>query len=255
MIRLLWALAAVSVAVGCGGRSDDETARLRGRLAQLEAQQQLANVRLDALETSGSAAPRSRPLKSPVSIDGLPFKGVEGAKVVIIEFGDYQCPYCRQHANGAEKELDKAFIRTGRVRYVFANLPLANLHPAAVRAAAAADCAMKWNKFWPLHDALFLGGPVTIHSVDEAAATAGLSSSDYKSCVESGADGRVQRQIEYAYSIGITSTPTFLLGFPETATSVRVVQRIDGVRSFDDFSHLIESLPERPAGSSGREDL
>jgi protein-disulfide isomerase len=81
-------------------------------------------------------------------------KGVVGAPVTLIEISDFQCPYCKRFAETTYRQLDSAYIRTGKVRLVFVHYPLPN-HPRAYAASEAAMCAGVQGKFWPMHDRLF----------------------------------------------------------------------------------------------------
>lgn len=81
-------------------------------------------------------------------------RGAEDAPLTIVEFSDYQCPACAKHANEVQPALDKAFVDTGKVRWVFKNRPL-SIHPLAPVAAAAAECAADQGKFWEMHELLY----------------------------------------------------------------------------------------------------
>src|SRR5690349_24940972 len=81
-------------------------------------------------------------------------KGSAKAPVVVYEMADFQCPACREFAVTTLPVLDKAYVQSGKVRWVFVNLPLTNIHKNAVAAAQVAMCAARQNKFWPVHDAL-----------------------------------------------------------------------------------------------------
>src|SRR5262249_52328750 len=82
-------------------------------------------------------------------------KGAATAPVTVYEMSDFQCPYCRRHAVEVLPELERLYIAAGKVRWVFINFPLTQLHPNASVAAEFAMCAAKAGKFWPIHDALF----------------------------------------------------------------------------------------------------
>jgi protein-disulfide isomerase len=81
--------------------------------------------------------------------------GQSGARLALIEFSDYQCPFCGQHTRGVYQEIMRQFVDTGQVRYFFKNLPLEKIHPLAFNAAVAAECAGASGQFWAMHDRLF----------------------------------------------------------------------------------------------------
>src|SRR5262249_39481505 len=88
------------------------------------------------------------------TVAGDPYKGNPNAKLVLVEFGDFQCPVCQRHALTTQPELDKRFVETGQVRWVGQHFPR-RIHPHAPVAAAAAECAGDQDKFWAMHHRLF----------------------------------------------------------------------------------------------------
>lgn len=136
-------------------------------------------------------------------------------------------------------------MRTGKVQYVFKDFPLESIHPQAFRAAEAAHCAGEQGKFWEMHGRLF---------ADQAALSAGdfrrlaeglrLDLSRFQACLESGRyAARIRRDLAEGSRIGVTGTPTFLLGFtPPSGSTMRVVKIIRGAKSFSEFQQAIEEL-------------
>src|SRR5262245_52788296 len=90
-----------------------------------------------------------------IGVDDDPVLGSPDAKVLMIEFGDYQCPSCRMFWKEVEPRLKKDYIDTGKVKLVFRDFPLTKLHPEAMLAAMAVDCAGEQNKYWEYHDKVF----------------------------------------------------------------------------------------------------
>jgi protein-disulfide isomerase len=82
-------------------------------------------------------------------------KGARTAPVTVYEMSDYQCPFCKKHVDETFPALEKEYIATGKVRWIFINLPLSSIHPNAVAAAEFAMCAARHGKFWPAHDLLY----------------------------------------------------------------------------------------------------
>jgi len=90
-----------------------------------------------------------------IGVDDDPMLGSPDAKVLMIEFGDYQCPSCRMFWKDVEPRLKKDYIDTGKLKLVFRDFPLTQIHPEAMLAAMAVDCAGEQNKYWEYHDKVF----------------------------------------------------------------------------------------------------
>jgi protein-disulfide isomerase len=144
-------------------------------------------------------------------------KGAATAPVTLIEVSDFQCPYCRQFAQTTYRQLDSAYIRTGRVQMVFIHYPLPN-HARAYAASEASMCAGAQGKFWPMHDRLFAAqqewgtAPSAAARFDAYAGELGLDMAAFRDCT---ANDRVASLIlgdaMKAAGAGIQGTPTFIL--------------------------------------------
>ncbi len=146
-----------------------------------------------------------------VPIAGSPSLGPADAPITLVEFGDYQCPFCREWYQNVYARLMKDY--QGKIHFVFRDMPLTNIHPDAFSAAEAADCAGDQGAYWPYHDALFaqadgLGDAAYI----KYAQSLGLDLQAFTTCIQ---DNRYQKQVQsnfdYALSIGVNSTPTFFI--------------------------------------------
>lgn len=142
-------------------------------------------------------------------------KGKPDAAITVYEMSDFQCPYCRSQAVEVLPALEKEFIETGKVRWIFLNLPLTTLHPNASAAAEFAMCAAKVDKFWPVHDLLFAYQAKWAPLKDPGAFlmsladSAGIRHEDIVPCLEQHEMlGLVQAEAEGAAKNGVTSTPT-----------------------------------------------
>jgi protein-disulfide isomerase len=115
---------------------------------------------------SSAAVSRALPIPSePVSLDQAERLGRSEAKVVLIVFSDFQCPYCSEFSNSVLPSLRQAYVETGLVQVAFRHMPLANIHSRAFPAAIAAECAARQGRFWPMHDELFTD-PVALEDGD-----------------------------------------------------------------------------------------
>ena len=137
----------------------DELAELKGEVQSLKEgqaamQKDLADIK-KLLQQGARAAP-SRPAFKPteVTIEGAPVLGAADAIVTLVEFSDYDCPFCRRHKDRVMPDLVKNFVDTGKLKYVMREFPLA-MHPNAKGAAQAALCAGDQDQYWQMHDKMF----------------------------------------------------------------------------------------------------
>jgi protein-disulfide isomerase len=145
-------------------------------------------------------------------------KGSPSAPITVYEMSDFQCPYCRQHALEAFPELEKSYIETGKVRWVFLNFPLTSIHHNAAAAAELALCGARQGKFWPLHDLLFKyqetwaplkePGPFLMSLIDSAH----VLKEPMEACLTTGAArAELEADAQAAQRSGAQSTPTFYI--------------------------------------------
>jgi protein-disulfide isomerase len=162
-------------------------------------------------------------------------KGVTTAPVTVYEMSDFQCPYCRLFAVETFPQLERDYIRPGKVRWVFINFPLTSVHPHAAAAAQLAWCAAKQKGFWQIHDLLFRhqeawaplkeAGPFFLSLADSA----GLSKPNLLACLEAPETlNGVRADAEGAARSGAASTPTFYIegGLLEGAQPVAVFRQV-----------------------------
>jgi protein-disulfide isomerase len=180
-----------------------------------------------------------------VGPEDSPQLGAPEARLVLIEFSDYQCPYCARHYSETFKQLERDYIATGRLRYVVAEMPIGQIHPLASKAAEAARCAREQGKFWEMHARLF-SNPRQLEPWAAHAEALGLDVGGFQACLDSArhADG-IQRNAAAAQQSGISSTPTFLLGVA-TSDTVRVIRRLRGAAPYAAFKSEIDALLAEP---------
>jgi protein-disulfide isomerase len=167
--------------------------------------------------------------------------GREDAPVTLVEFADYQCPYCKRFHTDAYAELKKTYIDTGKVRFISRDLPL-EFHPFALKAAEATRCAGDQNKYWELRDALFSSAtPPNDEAIAKAVETLALNKTAFQACMsEEKYKAVVQKDAQDAAKLQISGTPTFVLAksSKEKLDGVRLV----GAQPFASFQVAIESL-------------
>jgi protein-disulfide isomerase len=153
--------------------------------------------------------------------DDDPVLGLASAPLTIVEFSDYQCPFCRSFWQNTLPDLKKDYIDTGKVKLVYRDFPL-NFHPMAQTYAEAAECAGDQGKYFEMHDKIFeeqaAFGTGTISALDEGdvktwASDIGLNTATFNQCLDSGKyTAEVQDDLSDGTDIGITGTPSFIVG-------------------------------------------
>lgn len=150
-----------------------------------------------------------------IPVDGFPSIGPDDAPIVIVEFSDFQCPYCaRFHDQTLQPLLD---TYPGKIRFVYRHFPLSMIHSNAFQAAEASMCAYEQGAFWPYHDGIYenqakLGTELYVKIVEDL----GLDLEAFHACLENEEYKElVQSDIDFAVSLGVRSTPTFFInGLP-----------------------------------------
>jgi len=163
--------------------------------------------------------------------DDDPVWGPDQASITIIEFSDYECPYCRKWHLQIWPLIREAY--PDQVRLVYRDFPLTNIHANAIPAAAAANCAGEQDAYWEFSDLLFsMELELSAVSYEQYASGLGLDMGVFSECLESGRqDEEVQGDYEYAANLGVRSTPTFFIN------GIAVV----GAQPFEVFQQVIEA--------------
>jgi protein-disulfide isomerase len=158
---------------------------------------------------------------SSVSVDDGISKGKPDAPISIIEFGDFQCPYCQSFATDTEPQIQTTYIDTGKVKFIFMEYPMQDVHTNAMAAALAAECANEQGKFWRYHDILYsqqshwenLDTNEALKILTSFAANAALNVQTFNSCLYSMKyENKINKQIEEGKSNQIDATPTLYVG-------------------------------------------
>ena len=167
--------------------------------------------------------------------------GPADAPVTLVEFGDYQCSYCKRFHTSAYSELKKNYIDTGKVRFVSRDLPL-EFHPLALKAAEAVRCASDQGKYWELRNALYSdAAPPDDSAIKKAAESIALDLTVFQTCLTSDKyKADVEKDASDAAALQITGTPTFVLA--KTSEDKLVGMRIIGAQSFAWFQSAIDAL-------------
>lgn len=212
---------------------------------------QLAQVLrlLSQRPVQGGAAP-SGPVR--VSVADAPVLGRADAPVTIVEFSDYQCPFCQRFFATTLPVLRKDYIETGKVRYVFRDYPLDQLHPLARKAAEAVHCAGEQGRYWELHDVVFQNPrALAAAQLAEHARAIGLDGVTFDDCLSSGRHAaRVERGLADGAAAGVQGTPSFVVG-KTTAGDVVEGTPIRGAQALETFRRIIDQLLAGDAAPAG----
>jgi protein-disulfide isomerase len=179
----------------------------------------------------------------PISLEGAQVQGSRTASVVVIEYSDFQCPYCGRFARDTLPNLERIYVKTGKVLFAFREFPLESMHPFAFGAATAAECAGEQGQFWKMHDLNFadqahLDDPA-LHAKAQAQ---GLNREQFDRCLKGEVIDKVHADQKTGTALAIKGTPTFLLGRLQSDGRVKVLQRLSGALPIAEFSSALDAL-------------
>ena len=183
----------------------------------------------------GTAGP---PAPADVEIGDAYAIGDPDAPITIVEFSDYQCPFCVRHFQQTYPRIVDEYVDAGIVRYVFKDFPLNSIHPQAAQAAEAARCAGDQDAFLEMHDMLFerqmlWGGQDAAEAFTGFADDLGLDADAFSQCLASGKyEDAVNVDLGQGIELGVTGTPAFFInGYG-----------VSGAQPYELFEQAIESL-------------
>ena len=181
-----------------------------------------------------------------VGLAGAHRMGSAQATIGIVEFSDYQCPYCRGFHDQVFPRLKKEYVDTGIVQFIHKDLPLKSIHPQALSAALAASCAGAQQRFWPMHEALYANnGRLAPALYPQLGRELGLDNTKFTICLaDAASEQAVMRDVAEARGLNITGTPSFVLGKIE-GNMLTVVRVARGAPSFETFVEEIEKLRKK----------
>ena len=200
-------------------------------------------------QAKGAVRPAQDPVtKLKMQIGDAPVLGAPEAPITIIEFTDYQCPYCQRFHLATFGLLKRDYIDTGKVKYVSRDLPLTEIHPHALRAAQAARCAGDQNQFWAFRDQLQRNGSaLELTNLLDYAGKLNLDIPSFRACVEKEKyKNAVENDRRQATGSGVNATPSFLVG-KSTRDEVEG-ELVSGALSYEMFSAKLKVLLDEPSG-------
>lgn len=170
-----------------------------------------------AAEDSGITPP---PQVVDVEAGHLPILGNNDAKVTVVIFSDFQCPFCKRYFDDSHSQLNEEYVKTGKVKLAFRHYPLTSIHPNAQKSGEAAECANEQGKFWDYHDLLFknqeawsqLSGEAITTAFTDYAGELSLNTEQFRTCLET--DKFQQAVVDdttAGTNVQVDGTPTFFI--------------------------------------------
>lgn len=227
---------------------EEDIAQMRQELNQLKGDvAEIKNV-LNALLNRPKAPEKTT---SRTTIDNDPVLGSSSAPLTLVEFSDYQCPFCGRFFKDTYPIIKEAYVKTGKLRYVYRDYPLP-FHKEAEKAHEAANCAGEQGKYWEMHDRIFGNqAQMQVQNLRESAEALGVNMLAFNACLDSGkyAD-EIKKDIEDGNKAGVQGTPTFILGQTRETGEVEG-PLIRGAQPTDNFKKEIDRLLEEVSRNKG----
>ena len=197
----------------------------------------------DVLDTTKNKQATS-PQTVLVSSDDDPMMGNPNAQITIIEFSDFQCPFCKRFHSDTLPLIQTNYIDTGQVRFVYRDFPIQSTHPNAMPAALAAECADDQGKFWPYHDIIFqnqgqwkdLELTQAVNLFKQYAGELQLNGDEFATCLDSGKYlDEVNNDYQDGQKYGIEGTPGFFIGNDKLGYT-----KISGAKPYQSFQAVLD---------------
>lgn len=210
---------------------------------KIELNDSIKKLESKILRNQPSNLPDTKPIR--VSIDDDPIKGSNDAPITIVEFSDFQCPFCSRFHIQTFPLILKEYVDTGKVKFVYRDFPIQSSHPNAMPAAAASECAHEQNNYWEYHNALFERQTIwnnleisdSINTFKKFAIELGLNEDQFNSCLDSGKYiEEINKDLKDGTNYGITGTPGFLIGNEKNG-----FVKLTGAQPFEAFKKIIDS--------------
>jgi len=235
-----------------GFPQSDDLKALRKEIDALKEEQRALRKELQDLTSSlrERGGPATRDVRDlMIGVGQSPSKGNDAAVLTLVEFSDYQCPFCGRYARETSPQIQREYVSTGKLKYVFRNFPIESIHPNAFKAAEAAHCAGEQGKYWEMHDRLFTNqsalSPAQLVLHGQAV---GVDAEPLRQCLDSGKyAAEIRKDLEDGQKAGVRGTPTFFLGLTDAKTGqFRPVKMIVGSQPYTSFKEAIDALLAAP---------
>jgi len=247
-LNLIAVILVMAATTACSAQSASNGDSLEAQVKALKEEVATLRKELDevlALDPIKALIAENRPLDLTMSVEGAPALGSADAKLTLVEFSDFQCPYCGRHVANTYPSLKEEYVDTGQMRYVFRDFPLSN-HQLAPKAAEAAHCAGEQGKFWEMHDELFANQrALQPDQLPVYASNVGVSDmAKFQECLDSGRMAPVvAANMAEGAKLNIRGTPSFGIGYTEDGgENVRIVKLLRGALPLPQFKAAIDEL-------------
>lgn len=213
------------------------------QISQEDLDETIAKLELKILQNQLPTKQASPPVK--ISVDDDPIIGNSDAPITIIEFSDFQCPFCARFHTQTLPLILEEYIKQGKVKLVFRDFPIQSIHPNALPASVAAECANDQGKFREMHDILFekqnewnqLETTEALSLFSEYASSMQLDQKTFDSCLTSGKHiPEIQNDLNDGREYGVTGTPGFFVGNEKIGFT-----ELKGAQPFDSFKKIIDA--------------
>ena len=213
----------------------------------LDAIEEIENLQQTPSPAVAQAPATAQPIR--VSLDDDPIRGEPDAPVTIVEFSDFQCPFCARFHSNTLPQIEQNYISTGKVNFVYRDFPLPSIHPNAIPAALASECADDQGRFWEYHDKLFenqrewqgLDLQTGVSTFKEYAQELDLNMDEFNSCLDSEKYAQeVNKDGQDGRDYGVTGTPGFFVGNEKIGFT-----KITGAQPYSVFQRLIDGQLEQ----------
>ncbi|MBI5225307.1 DsbA family protein [Candidatus Micrarchaeota archaeon] len=201
----------------------------------------IGNIKLNVVNNGGGAQgtvaatpiPSQQPSAPNFKLEGVAFKGKESAPITIIEYSDFQCPFCSRFYAETLPSILKDWVDTGKAKLYYKHFPLSQIHPNAEKAAEASECAKDQGKFWEMHDKMFQNGnALSVDDLKRYAADLKLDTAKFNTCLDGGSKASiVAEQLQEGIGAGVTGTPSFFING----------QNIVGAQPYSVFQQVLQS--------------
>ncbi|MBS1268733.1 MAG: hypothetical protein MAG458_01467 [Nitrosopumilus sp.] len=217
------------------------------QVSQEQLQDAISKLELKILQEQLSATQPTNPIK--ISADDDPVIGNINAEITIIEFSDFQCPFCERFNTQTFPLIFEEYIKHGKVKLVFRDFPIQSIHPNALPASVAAECANEQGKFKEMHDKLFdnqkkWNKQDTINALsifNQYATEIELEQTKFESCLANGKYiDEIKNDLSEGQSYGVSGTPGFFIGNEKIGFI-----ELKGAQPFDSFKKVIETQLEK----------
>ena len=200
----------------------------------------------------GLAQPRGKEpedsfVNKSITLTNEPTKGNAAAKVTLVEVSDYHCPFCRRQNQQTMPQVTADYVNSGKVKYVFVDYPIAQLHPDAFKSHEAARCAGDQGKYWQMHDLLFTNAPARdAAQLTTNAGMVGVDTKKFEACLNDGNGGThapaIRESIARMQQLGVGGTPLVLIGLTTPSGSpMKIVSSVYGAQPYPAFKSAIDA--------------